>query len=170
LPFTYYATASQNIALGDLSLLANNGEIENAARDSGAHEVITRLPKGYDTLLGKLFTGGAELSVGEWQRVALARAFLRRAQVIILDEPTSFMDSWAEAAWMDRFHSLVQGRTVIIITHRFTTARHADIIHVMREGKIIESGSHEELISMGKLYAKSWENQVNKVSASSSLY
>jgi ATP-binding cassette, subfamily B, bacterial len=168
LPFTYYATASQNIAIGDLSLSANRNEIEIAARDSGAHDVISRLPKGYDTLLGKLFTGGAELSVGEWQRVALARAFLRRAQIIILDEPTSFMDSWAEAAWMERFHSLVQGKIAIVITHRFTTAKHADIIHVMKEGQVIESGSHEELISLGKLYAQSWENQVNKVTASPS--
>jgi ATP-binding cassette subfamily B protein len=168
LPFTYYATASHNIAIGDLALSANHTEIENAARNSGAHEVISRLPKGYDTLLGKLFTDGAELSVGEWQRVALARAFLRRAQIIILDEPTSFMDSWAEAAWMERFHSLVQGKIAIVITHRFTTAKHADIIHVMKEGQIIESGSHAELISMGKLYAQSWEIQVNKVTTTPS--
>jgi ATP-binding cassette subfamily B protein len=113
--------------------------------------------------------GGSELSVGEWQRVALARSFLRRAQIIVLDEPTSFMDSWAEASWMENFHSLVHGRTAIVITHRFTTAKHADIIHVMKEGKIIESGSHEELIALKGLYAKSWEKQVNGIYASPSL-
>jgi ATP-binding cassette, subfamily B, bacterial len=169
LPFTYYATASQNIAIGDLSFLANETEITNAAINAGAHEVISRLPNGYDTILGKLFAGGSELSVGEWQRVALARSFLRRAQIIVLDEPTSFMDSWAEASWMENFHSLVQGRTAIVITHRFTTAKHADIIHVMREGKIVESGSHQELIALDGYYAKSWENQVNGIYASPSL-
>ena len=169
LPFTYYATASQNIAIGDLSYLADKAEIKESAKNAGAHTVISRLPKGYDTLLGKLFVGGSELSVGEWQRVALARSFLRRAQIIVLDEPTSFMDSWAEASWMENFHSLVHGRTAIVITHRFTTARHADIIHVMREGKIIESGSHEELIAFNGFYAKSWEKQVNGIYASPSL-
>jgi ATP-binding cassette subfamily B protein len=169
LPFTYYATASQNIAIGDLSYLADKAEIKEAAKNAGAHEVISRLPNGYDTLLGKLFVGGSELSVGEWQRVALARSFLRRAQIIVLDEPTSFMDSWAEASWMENFHSLVQGRTAIVITHRFTTAKHADIIHVMKEGKIIESGSHQELIALNGLYAKSWEKQVNGIYASPSL-
>jgi ATP-binding cassette subfamily B protein len=145
--------------MGDISANVSRDDVKTAAQGAGAHEIINRLPQQYDTLLGKLFAGGADLSVGEWQRVALARAFMRKAQVIILDEPTSFMDPWAEADWMERFHTLVQGRTAIIITHRFTTARHADKIFVMKAGKIAEAGSHEELLAQRGLYAKSWSIQ-----------
>ena len=101
-----------------------------------------------------------ELSIGEWQRLALARAFLRRAPLIILDEPTSAMDSWAEAAWMQRFRGLAANRTAIIITHRFTTAMQADVIHVMDGGTIVESGSHDALLAMGGPYARSWAQQM----------
>lgn len=155
-PVPYHATAAQNIALGDLQAMPGDAEIEAAAQGAGAHEVIDRLPQGYDTLLGKWFADGMELSGGEWQRVALARAFLRQAQIIILDEPTSAMDSWAEADWLDRFRALVSDRTAIIITHRFTLAMRADIIHTMRNGEIVESGSHNELLAQGGLYAQSW--------------
>jgi ATP-binding cassette, subfamily B, bacterial len=101
-----------------------------------------------------------ELSIGEWQRVALARAFLRRAPIIVLDEPTSAMDSWAEADWMSRFRALADGRTAIIITHRFTTAMQADVIHVLDDGRIIESGNHQELLARGGRYAQSWAAQM----------
>jgi ATP-binding cassette subfamily B protein len=163
-PVAYHATAGQNIVLGDLATAAEASEIEAAARSAGAHEVIARLPRSYDTLLGKWFTDGAELSGGEWQRIALARAFLRRAPIIILDEPTSSMDSWAEADWLERLRSLVDGRTVLIITHRFTTAMRADIIHVMHEGQIVESGSHAELLACGGRYARSWTAQTQAAS------
>ncbi len=162
-PVSYYATAAQNIALGELSIEMDQVGVEDAARGAGVHDTITRLPKGYETLLGKYFAGGAELSVGEWQRVALARAFLRRAQIILLDEPTSAMDSWAEMDWMARFRTLVEGSTAIVITHRFTTARHADVIHVMQAGKIVESGRHDELLAQGGLYAQSWRAQTQTV-------
>lgn len=155
----YQATAAVNIAIGDISAQPSIAEIETAARGAGAHEVIARLPQGYDTLLGKSFVKGADLSGGEWQRVALARAFLRRAQIIVLDEPTSAMDSWAEADWLERFRTLANGRTAIVITHRFTLAMRADIIHVMRNGQIVESGSHDELLKQGGLYAQSWKAQ-----------
>jgi ATP-binding cassette subfamily B protein len=166
-PVSYYATAGQNIALGSLWAAPGAAEIETAARDAGAHEVITRLPQGYETLLGRWFTDGTDLSGGEWQRIALARAFLRRSHIIILDEPTSFMDSWAEADWLDRFRALVAGRTAVIITHRFTTAMRADVIHVMDQGRIVESGSHQELLNAGGRYARSWAAQTqSRMSAS----
>jgi ATP-binding cassette subfamily B protein len=159
-PVLYHATAGQNIAMGDLRASPSADEIEAAARGAGAHEFLVRLPRGYDTLLGKWFADGAELSGGEWQRIALARAFLRQAPIVVLDEPTSFMDSWAEAEWLARFRKLVEGRTAVIITHRFTTAMQADIIHVMDEGQIVESGSHAELLGQAGLYAQSWWAQM----------
>jgi len=112
-------------------------------------------------VLGRWF-GYTELSVGEWQRLALARAFIRQADLVILDEPTSAMDSWAEAAWMARFRELVAGRTALIITHRFTTAMQADIIHVMHEGRVVESGTHAELVALGGRYAASWRSQMRE--------
>jgi ATP-binding cassette subfamily B protein len=160
LPVPYQDTAAKNIAMGTPGLAASAAAIEQAARGAGAHAIIAGLPKGYETLLGKLFPEGVELSVGEWQRVALARAFLRQADIVVLDEPTSFMDSWAEASWMERFHQLVKGKTVILITHRFTTARHADHIHVMKAGQVLESGSHDELLELGGAYAQSWQAQM----------
>ena len=159
-PVHYSATAEENIALGDIKQIQNVGEIESAAQAAGADEMISSLPYGYSTMLGNWFSGGTELSVGQWQRIALARAFLRKAPIILLDEPTSAMDPWAEANWFKRFHSLAQGRTVVIITHRFTTAMQADRIHVMVNGQIVESGSHEELLAYEGLYAQSWATQM----------
>jgi ATP-binding cassette subfamily B protein len=113
-------------------------------------------------LLGKWFEEGVELSGGEWQRIALARALLRDTPILLLDEPTSAMDSWAEADWFDRFRQAAAGRTTILITHRFTTAMQADIIHVMQDGRIVESGSHEKLLALGGRYAYSWHRQTGE--------
>jgi ATP-binding cassette subfamily B protein len=112
-------------------------------------------------VLGKRFAGGAELSVGEWQRLALARTILRDSSIIALDEPTSAMDPWAEAEWMGRFRAAAAGRTAVVITHRTTTAMRADVIHVMAHGRIAESGSHDELLHHGGLYARLWEAPLN---------
>ncbi len=159
-PIPYFVSAAENIALGDQTVPATVAAIEAAARNAGIHERIGYLPQGYDTLMGKWFPGGVDLSGGEWQRLALARAFFRRAPIIILDEPTSAMDPWAEADWLDRFRQLANGRTALVITHRFTLAMRADVIHVMRQGQIVESGNHQELLQQGGLYAQSWKAQM----------
>ncbi|MEZ4867916.1 MAG: ABC transporter ATP-binding protein [Caldilineaceae bacterium] len=160
-PVPYHATAAENIAVGQTSQSLDPAAVEEAARAAGVHEIIMGLPQGYATLLGKWFVDGTGLSGGEWQRVALARAFLRQTDLILLDEPTSAMDSWAEAEWLDRFRALVYQRTAIIITHRFTTAMRADLIFVMQAGQIVESGSHHELLAQNGLYATSWRRQID---------
>jgi ATP-binding cassette, subfamily B, bacterial len=159
-PTPYYTTAAQNIALGDLSIPESQVRVEQAARDAGIHAKISSFPEGYEARLGKWFPGGTDLSGGQWQRLALARAFFREAQLIILDEPTSAMDPWAEFDWLERFRHLAAGRTAVVITHRFTLAMRADVIHVMRAGKIVESGSHDDLLMMNGLYAQSWRSQM----------
>jgi len=161
-PLRYQTTAGENIAMGDRASNPDAVRIRSAAVAAGAAGPIERLPEGYETILGKWF-GTAELSVGEWQRVALARAFLRDAPIIALDEPTSAMDSWAEADWLSRFRELTAGRTALMITHRFTTAMHADIIHVMENGRVTESGTHEQLIAAGGHYASSWHVQMKEM-------
>jgi ATP-binding cassette subfamily B protein len=164
-PVRYHTSAAENIAMGDLSARQDTDRIHAAAVAAGAALPIEKLPQGYDTVLGKWF-GGAELSVGEWQRVALARAFLRNAAIIALDEPTSAMDSWAEADWLGRFRELTAGHTALMITHRFTTAMHADMIHVMQDGRITESGTHEQLVAAGGHYSRSWHLQMREMHCS----
>jgi ATP-binding cassette subfamily B protein len=159
-PVNYQSTFSDNIALGDLSAANDPRRIELAARAAGADQLVDGLPQGYETLLGKWFKGGTDLSVGQWQRLALARAYWRQAPILVLDEPTSAMDPWAEHDWLQRFRGLAAGQTTLIITHRFTTAMYADCIHVMEEGQIVESGSHAELLALGGRYAQSWQAQM----------
>jgi len=155
-PVLYFTIAAENIRLGDLTAAYDLTKIEAAARRAGADEFISRLPQKYETQLGKWFADGSELSGGEWQRLALARAFYRQAEIMILDEPTSLLDSWSEIDWFDRFRELAHGRTAIIITHRFTIAKNADIIYVMDQGQIVEMGDHETLLAQGGRYAQSW--------------
>jgi ATP-binding cassette subfamily B protein len=164
-PFHYNTTVRENVLYGDLKRDPSNEEIRTALSAAGANEIVSRLPQQDQTLLGRWFAGGTELSVGEWQRIALARAFLRQAPIIILDEPTSALDPWAEADWLERFRELAQGRTSIIITHRFTTAMHADVIHVMDRGRIIESGNHHVLLNQSGLYATSWSRQMTSAAS-----
>ena len=113
------------------------------------------------TKLGKSFAEGNELSAGEWQRVAMARAFYRQAPLVLLDEPTSFMDPWAEAEWFTRLRKLARGRTAMLVTHRFSIAMRADIIHVVDRGRLVESGTHDELVLLDGLYAHSWKEQMS---------
>ena len=155
----YHFTAEENIRLGNLDIPPTEKKIEKAAMLSGAHEVITKLPDGYHTLLGKLFDRGEELSIGQWQKVALARAFLRDSQVIVLDEPTSAMDPKAEYEIFKKFRELIKDQAAVLITHRLSTVKMADRIYVMDGGKIIESGTHEELMKLQKSYAHLFETQ-----------
>lgn len=155
----YYLSAEENIWLGNVALPPDRERVAAAARRSGADEVIRGLPRGYDTILGKMFADGEELSVGEWQKVALARAFMRDAQILVLDEPTSSMDAKAEYEVFQSFRKLVAGRTAILISHRFSTVRMADRIYVLQHGRVIEGGSHDELIRAGGTYARLFEMQ-----------
>ena len=155
----YHFTAEENIRLGNLDIPARDKNIYQAAMRSGAHEVITKLPQGYSTLLGKIFDHGEELSIGQWQKVALARAFLRDSQVIVLDEPTSAMDPKAEYEIFKKFRELIKDQAAVLITHRLSTVKMADRIYVMDGGTIIESGTHQELMKLQKSYAHLFETQ-----------
>ena len=149
----FQLSAKDNIALGVRSHDVGLSAVTQAAKRAGVHEAIERLPKGYESMLGKLFDGGHELSIGEWQKVALARAILRDSQILILDEPTSAMDAKAEAELFERFHELAQGRMAILISHRLSTVKMADRIFVVDRGQIVEQGTHDELMRQQGLYA-----------------
>jgi ATP-binding cassette subfamily B protein len=162
-PVHYHATVARNIDLEEGA--PGRAALEAAVAAAGAEEIVARLPQGYDTLLGRWFDDGTDLSVGEWQRIALARALLRPAPVVVLDEPTSSMDPWAEAEWLRRFPRLAAGRTVVVITHRLTTAALAERIYVMDRGRVVEAGRHEELLALAGRYAALWQAQRKKVQA-----
>jgi ATP-binding cassette subfamily B protein len=156
----YEMTARQNIAVGRIDL-AEDGEIRRAARKSLADAVISRLPAGYEQLLGRRFESGVDLSGGEWQKVALARAYLRDAQLLILDEPTASLDARSEYEVFQRFAELTEGKMALLISHRFSTVRMADRIVVLDEGRIVEQGSHGQLMASGGRYAGMFELQAS---------
>ena len=155
----YDLTARENIWLGNIEVSPDENEIYKAASKSGADKVIQSLPYKYDTVLGKLFDEGEQLSIGQWQKIALARAFLRDSQVIILDEPSSALDPKAEYKIFQQFRQLLQDRTAIFISHRLSTVTMADWIYVLEQGSIIESGTHKQLLRLGGTYARMFETQ-----------
>ncbi|HUK14841.1 MAG TPA: ABC transporter ATP-binding protein [Bryobacteraceae bacterium] len=156
----YEMTARANIAAGRVDAAAENS-IRQAARKSRADQVVERLPRGYDQLLGRRFEGGVDLSGGEWQKMALARAYLRDAQILILDEPTASLDARSEYEVFQRFAELTGGRMALLISHRFSTVRMADRIVVLEDGRIAEEGSHQQLVALGGRYSGMFELQAS---------
>jgi len=155
----YEMTARENIAVGRIDEINNLPLLRAAADKSMANEVIARLPRDYEQMLGRRFDQGVDLSGGEWQKVALARAYLREAQVLILDEPTAALDARSEFEVFHRFAELTAGKTALFISHRFSTVRMADRIIVLQHGRIAEDGNHERLLNLGGRYAEMFEMQ-----------
>jgi ATP-binding cassette subfamily B protein len=150
----YHLLARDNVGLGRHEWLDDLDRIRAAAHQAGADEPIDDLPSGYDTMLGPEFEGGSDLSVGQWQRVALARAFFRDAPFVILDEPTAALDPRAEHELFERIRTLLAGRTVLLISHRFSSVRSADRIYVLDHGRVIEHGTHQALVDHRGRYAE----------------
>jgi ATP-binding cassette subfamily B protein len=155
----FYLKASENIAVGNIADLDDREKIVESAEKSLASSVVDKLPLKYDQMLGRRFADGVELSGGEWQKVALARAYMRDAEILILDEPTAALDARAEYEVFVRFSELTAGKTAVLISHRFSTVRMADRILVLKNGRLEELGTHEELLLNGGLYAELFKLQ-----------
>ena len=155
----YHLSAGENIGVGDVADMDNRERIAEAARKGMADEVVASLPNGYDQLIGRRFKTGVDLSGGQWQKIAIARAYMRDAQVMILDEPTAALDARSEFEVFQRFKDLSEGRTAVLISHRFSSVRMADRILVLANGKVEASGTHAQLMAQGGRYAELFELQ-----------
>jgi ATP-binding cassette subfamily B protein len=158
----YQFSARENIGVGSIDYATDDSRVRRAVAQAGAEPVIDDLPKGLDTPLGRWFHEGVELSGGQWQKLALARAFMREsADILVLDEPTASLDAEAEHAVFERFRKLARGRTTLLISHRFSTVRMADRILVFDKGRIIEEGTHADLVAKGARYARLFSLQAS---------
>jgi len=155
-------TAGENIGIGNVEQVNNEPAVIQAAEQGQADTIISQLSDEYQTLLGRHFDGGTDLSGGEWQKIAVSRAFMRDAEILILDEPTAALDAESEYTLFQRFNMLTQGVTTLLISHRFSTVRMADRILVIDEGKILEEGTHEQLMNKGGRYATLYRMQSEK--------
>jgi ATP-binding cassette, subfamily B, bacterial len=158
----YNLTAGENIRMGDIETVDDPGKVMDAASSAGVDDLLNKLPKGYNTVIGNLFDDSRELSWGEWQKIALARALFREAPVLILDEPSSSLDADTEYEIFSRFRELVRGRTSILITHRFTNVTLADRIIVLDKGAIAETGTHDELMNRRGMYYNMYTKQSSR--------
>jgi ATP-binding cassette subfamily B protein len=166
---TYALTAHENVSVGRVEDFDDRVGVESAAVKAGADEFLASLPDGYDSKLGAEFYGGSDLSLGQWQRLALARAYFRDAPFLILDEPSASMDARGEAALFERIRELYAGRTVLLVSHRFSTVRSADRIVVMERGQVAEQGTHIELMAHAGLYAELFTLQASAYVDSESI-
>ena len=155
----YNLSAGDNIAVGKIVARSDHARIERAAMRSQADEVITRLPAGYQQMIGKRFKNGVELSGGEWQKIAIARAYMREAAVLVLDEPTAALDARSEFEVFKRFKELSSGKTAVLISHRFSSVRMADRILVLADGIVEAAGTHDELMKQSGRYSELFELQ-----------
>ena len=150
----YNLSAKDNILFGDIDGVHSEHDIQKAAMQSGADNFISKFPEGYDTIMGRIFEGGREVSIGQWQKLAIARAFYSNARFIILDEATSALDARAEHDLFESFHQHIGEKGVLIISHRLSAVKHADHIYVMSDGRITQHGTHEQLLSIPGEYAR----------------
>ena len=157
----YHMTVLENIWLADITRPYDSPDIKKAAQKADAETVIGRLPHTYQTILGRIFSGGQELSTGEWQKIALARVFFRDAEIVILDEPASSLDALAEAEIFRKFREIIGGRSAILISHRFSTVLMADRIYVLDGGQIVEQGTHAGLLALNGRYARMFHAQAD---------
>ncbi len=155
----YDMLAAENIGFGRISEIENEERVTRSAEKSLASAVISKLANGYRQMLGRRFEGGVDLSTGQWQKIALARAYMRDAQILILDEPTASLDARAEFEVYQRFVDLTAGKMAVLISHRFSTVRMADRILVLEHGRIVEQGSHQQLVALGGKYSELFELQ-----------
>lgn len=160
----YNLSVQENIGFGDLTHLNNLSRIDQAVQQAGANDLITSLGSGYQTILGKTFPDSTELSGGQWQKIGLSRAFMSAAQILILDEPTAALDAIAEYDLFQRFRQLTQDKMTFLVSHRFSTVRMADRIVVLEQGRIVEVGSHAELMQQNGLYKQMFLLQASSYS------